>query len=96
MFTLCGDTMFVHFVVPILQRGAHFNLKILNDNCSSVVKCKCTVTECECPIDSIKSNSDRQLYIKTKKKDVFIFFAFYAVNSISEKLLRIHILRNPI
>ena len=74
MFTLCGDTMFAHFVVPILQRGAHFNLKILNDNCSSVVKCKCTFTECECPIDSIKSNSDRQLYIKTKKKDVFIFF----------------------
>ena len=73
LFTLCGDTMFAHFVVPILQRGAHFNLKILNDNCSSVVKCKCTFTECECPIDSIKSNSDRQLYIKTKKKDVFIF-----------------------
>ena len=86
LFRLCGDAMFAHFVVPILKREAHFNLKILNDNCSSVVKCKCTFTECECPIDGIKSNSDRQLYIKTKKKDVFIFFAFYAVNSISEKL----------
>ena len=83
LFTLCGDTMFAHFVVPILQRGAHFNLKISNDNCSSVIKCKCAVTEYECPIDGIKSNSDRQLYMKTKK-GVFIFFTFYYVNSISE------------
>ena len=83
-FKWCLKCVYAYYLFEALFQD--FNLKILNDNCSSVVKCKCTYTECECPIDSIKSNSDRQLYIKTKKKDVFIFFAFYAVNSISEKL----------
>ena len=86
LFTLCGDTMFAHFVVPILQRGAHFNLKILNDNCSSAVKCKCTVTECECPIDTVLNRIVIGNYISRQKRRTFLFF--------SHSMLSIRLVKN--
>ena len=86
LLTLCGNTMFTHFVVPILQRGVHFNLKISNDNCSSLVKCKCTVTECECLINKVLNRIAIGNYISRQKRRTFLFF--------SHSMLSIRLVKN--